>query len=183
MKISPTPIDGVVLVTSSSRVDQRGSFARFYCERELSGLLGSRRIVQINQSCTAAIGAIRGLHFQHPPQAEMKMVRCIRGRVWDVAVDLRTNSPTFLRWYASELTPATATMLVIPEGCAHGFQALEEESELLYLHTAFYTPDAEDGLRHDDPRLGIDWPLPATDLSQRDANHPLIALDFHGIQP
>jgi dTDP-4-dehydrorhamnose 3,5-epimerase len=108
-------------------------------------------------------------------------VRCLKGRVWDVAIDLRANSPTFLQWHAEELTPANTRMMVVPEGFAHGFQVLEPDSELLYLHTAFYTPSAEGGLRHDDPSLGITWPLAVADLSARDANHPSIGQDFQGI--
>lgn len=181
MKICPTPIPGLSVVETSPHIDSRGAFARLFCEHELSELIGARRIVQINHSRTAAVGAIRGMHFQHPPHAEMKLIRCLRGRVLDVAVDLRTNSPTFLQWHAEELTPVNARMMVIPEGFAHGFQVLDSESELLYLHTAFYTPSAEGGLRHDDPRLGITWPQPVTDLSQRDANHPPIGVDFNGI--
>ena len=182
MKITPTTISGVMLVETTPHIDPRGAFARLYCEHELASLIGNRRIAQINHSRTSSVGAIRGMHYQRPPHAEMKLVRCLKGRVWDVAVDLRTTSPTFLQWHAEELTPENARMLVIPEGCAHGFQVLEAESELLYLHTAFYTPDAEGGLRHDDSRLGISWPLPVTDLSSRDTCHPHIAPDFHGIQ-
>lgn len=111
----------------------------------------------------------------------MKFVRCLRGRVWDVAVDLRRSSPSFLKWHAEELSPEHATMLVIPEGCAHGFQVLEAESELLYLHTAHYEKSAEGGVRHDDPRLGIHWPLPVTDLSERDRSHPLLDTTFPGV--
>jgi dTDP-4-dehydrorhamnose 3,5-epimerase len=111
----------------------------------------------------------------------MKFVRCLRGRVWDVAVDLRAGSPTFLQWHAVELDPGTARMLVIPEGCAHGFQALEADSELLYLHTAAYAPEAEGGIRYDDPRLDIAWPKPASDLSERDRRHPLLTHDFAGL--
>jgi dTDP-4-dehydrorhamnose 3,5-epimerase len=111
----------------------------------------------------------------------MKLIRCLKGRVWDVAVDLRRESPTFLHWHTEELTPANTRMMVIPEGFAHGFQVLEPESELLYLHTAFYTPGAEGGLRHDDPRLAINWPLAVTDLSPRDTAHPVISSDFSGI--
>jgi len=177
----PTSIPGLVVVETSPHIDNRGAFARLYCERELASLVGPRRIVQINYSRTATIGAVRGLHYQHPPHAEMKLVRCLKGSVWDVAVDLRHNSPTFLSWHAEELTPANTRMMVIPEGFAHGFQVLEPESELLYLHTAFYTPGAEGGLRHDDPRLAIHWPLAVTDLSARDAAHPLINSGFSGI--
>jgi dTDP-4-dehydrorhamnose 3,5-epimerase len=137
--------------------------------------------MQINQSRTAVIGAVRGLHYQRLPHPEMKFVRCLKGRVWDVAVDLRHKSPTFLGWHAEELTPNNLRMMVIPEGFAHGFQVLEPESELLYLHTDFYSPKTEGGLRYDDPHLAIDWPLEVTDLSSRDAAHPLIHSDFSGI--
>jgi dTDP-4-dehydrorhamnose 3,5-epimerase len=111
----------------------------------------------------------------------MKLVRCLRGRVWDVAVDLRAGSPTFLQWHAQELAQDDAQMLVIPEGFAHGFQALEPGSELLYLHTAFYHQPSEGGLRHDDPRLAIAWPLPPQDLSRRDLAHPLLSAHFTGV--
>jgi dTDP-4-dehydrorhamnose 3,5-epimerase len=181
MNVSPTPIAGVLRVDTASHADSRGAFARLYCERQLADVIGPRRIVQINHSRTAAVGAIRGMHYQHPPHAEMKLVRCLKGRVLDVAVDLRAGSPTFLRWHAEELTPNNARMLVIPEGCAHGFQVLEADSELLYLHTAFYTPQAERGIRHDDPQLGIAWPLPVAELSPRDASHPLIEPEYRGI--
>jgi dTDP-4-dehydrorhamnose 3,5-epimerase len=144
-------------------------------------VVGRRPIVQINHSCTTRVGAIRGLHFQYPPHAEMKLVRCLRGRVWDVAVDLRTGSPTFLRWHAEELSPRNARMLVIPEGCAHGFQVLDPDSELLYLHTASYAPPFDGGVRFDDPRLDIDWPLPLTDLSERDRCHAFLKADFSGL--
>lgn len=143
VKVLDTPIPDLMVVETTPHVDARGAFARLYCEQELAELIGARRIVQINHSRTAAVGAIRGMHFQHPPHAEMKLVRCLKGCVWDVAVDLRRNSPTFLRWHAEELTPANARMMVIPEGFAHGFQVMEAESELLYLHTALYTPGAE----------------------------------------
>jgi dTDP-4-dehydrorhamnose 3,5-epimerase len=137
--------------------------------------------VQINHSCTEAVGAVRGLHYQHAPHAEMKLVRCFKGKVWDVAVDLRPQSPSYKRWYAQELSPQNAHMMVIPEGFAHGFQVLEAGSELLYLHTALYKPDSEGGVRHDDPALGITWPLPVTDISARDSSHAYIDTTFRGI--
>ncbi len=177
----PTLIPGLVVVESVARFDSRGAFVRLYCDLELKSLLGPRRIVQINHSRTIVRGAIRGLHFQYPPHAEMKLVRCLKGRVWDVAVDLRRSSPTFLRWHAEELTADNARMVVIPEGFAHGFQVIEPESELLYMHTALYDQCAEGGLRHDDPILAINWPLPVSDLSLRDRAHPLINSDFPGI--
>ncbi len=181
MNILPTPIPELCVVETVSHTDARGAFTRLYCEHELSRLIGHRRIVQINHSRTATVGAVRGLHFQYPPHAEMKLVRCLKGRVWDVAVDLREASPTFLHWHAEELSPVNARMMVIPEGFAHGFQVMEPDSELLYLHTALYAPNAEGGLRHDDPKLGIAWPLAVMDISERDANHPLIEANFRGM--
>ncbi len=182
MKIHATEIAGVMVVETEPFADHRGSFTRLFCERELASILGHRHIVQINQSRTLAAGAIRGLHYQHPPHTEMKLVRCLKGRVWDVAVDLRYGSPTFLQWHAEELTPDNQRLLVVPEGCAHGFQVLEQESELLYLHTNHFEPSAEGGARYDEPRIAITWPLPVTDLSARDLGQPLLTRDFVGIQ-
>jgi dTDP-4-dehydrorhamnose 3,5-epimerase len=176
-----TSIPGLVVIETTPYFDHRGAFTRLFCHRELSELIGLRHIVQINYSRTSTVGAVRGIHFQYPPHMEMKMVRCLKGRVWDVAVDLRRGSPTFLHWHAEELTLENARMMVIPEGFAHGFQALDPESELMYLHTAFYTSNSEGGLRHDDPRLAIRWPLPVKDLSHRDTNHTLIEPNFTGL--
>lgn len=181
MKVVATPIEGVSIVETAPFCDDRGMFYRAFCSHELAAVIGKRLIEQVNISRTRAVGALRGIHYQKPPHAEMKLIRCLRGRVWDVAVDLRHGSPTFLQWFGIELTPRNALMLVIPEGCAHGFQVLEEESELLYLHTAHYAPESEGGVRYDDPSLAISWPLPVTDISQRDMNHPLITPDFDGI--
>jgi dTDP-4-dehydrorhamnose 3,5-epimerase len=161
--------------------DQRGAFYRAFCDQDLAELSQGRTIRQINVSRTEAVGAIRGLHFQFPPHAEMKLVRCLRGRVWDVALDLRRGSATILRWHAEELSLDNARMMVIPEGCAHGFQVLDAGTELLYLHTAHYEPKSEGGVRFDDPAVEIAWPLAATDISQRDSSHPLLTEDFRGI--
>jgi len=182
MKLEATQISGLYVSETTPFRDARGAFSRLYCENELADAVGSRRIVQINHSRTASVGAVRGMHFQRAPHAEMKMVRCLKGRVWDVAVDLREGSPTLLQWYACELTPDNGRMLVIPEGCAHGFQVLEADSELLYLHTAAYTPEAEGGVRHDDPAIAIDWPLPVAELSERDRHHALITEGFKGLK-
>jgi dTDP-4-dehydrorhamnose 3,5-epimerase len=181
MNILDTPIADLKLVQSLPHRDSRGAFVRLFCAHELEPVLGHRQIAQINHSKTTHTGAVRGMHFQRPPYAEMKMVRCLRGRVWDVAVDLRAGSSTFLQWHAQELAQDDAQMLVIPEGFAHGFQALEPDSELLYLHTAFYNPPSESGLRYDDPRLAIAWPLTPQDLSSRDLSHPLLGADFVGV--
>lgn len=181
MNLVETIIPGAWVIESTAFQDNRGAFSRLYCSRELEAIVGARTIAQINHSMTRGVGAVRGLHFQNPPHAEMKIVRCLRGRVFDVAVDLRQGSPAFLKWTAVELTPENRLALVIPEGCAHGFQVLEEGSEILYLHTAFYTPDAESAVRYDDPRIGINWPLAPTDLSARDLSHPHLNEEFKGM--
>lgn len=180
MKIIQTDIPSLFVVETTPYADVRGAFARLYCERELSQLIGERQIVQVNHSRTNTVGAIRGMHFQFSPYAEMKLVRCVKGRVWDVVVDLRQNSTSFLQWHAEELSSNNARMVVIPEGFAHGFQVIEPDSELLYLHTAFYNPEAEGGLRYDDPLLGIRWPLTVTDISARDSSHCHIDSKFQG---
>lgn len=182
VKIRQTALEGVCVVVFDPVADHRGMFTRYYCEKEMSDIIGSRHIVQINFSRTHAQGTIRGLHFQYPPHAEMKLVRCTSGKVWDVVVDLRAGSPTFLQWHGEELTHDDGCMLIIPEGCAHGFQVLEEGSELLYLHTAFYTPEAEGGVSCHDPRLNIQWPHEITEISDRDQAHPIIVPDFQGVQ-
>jgi dTDP-4-dehydrorhamnose 3,5-epimerase len=181
MKIHSTPFENLFIAQSKAFIDERGSFTRLFCERELVPLIGNRRIVQANYSSTQAVGAVRGLHFQRAPHAEMKLVRCLKGKIWDVVVDLRPNSSSYMRWHCQELTPENGCMMVIPEGFAHGFQTLEAASELLYLHTTSYSPEAEGGLRHDDPELCISWPLNVTDLSKRDSSHPYIDSSFTGI--
>lgn len=181
MIIHTTPMADLVVAESKAFKDKRGAFARLFCEQALSCVLEGRKIVQINHSCTESVGAVRGLHFQHAPHAEMKLVRCLKGKVWDVAVDLRPQSPSYKRWYAQELSPQNSNMMVIPEGFAHGFQVLEAGSELLYLHTAFYKPEAEGGVRYDEPELGIAWPLPVTDISARDSSHTYLNTSFRGV--
>ena len=181
MNLVQTGIPGAWVIESTAIQDSRGAFSRLFCVRECQTVFGARTIAQINHSMTRAVGAVRGMHYQKPPHAEMKIVRCLRGRVFDVAIDLRQGSPTFLKWTAVELAPENRRAFAIPEGCAHGFQVLEEDSELLYLHTAFYTPEAEDAVRFDDPRIAVDWPLAPTNISARDVSHPLLTEDFKGI--
>lgn len=181
MNIHPTALPGVMVVETTPFIDHRGVFFRCYCEKELNEVIGRRHIVQVNYSRTNTVGAVRGMHYQRPPHAEMKLVRCLKGRVWDVAVDLRAGSRTFLQWHAEELTPENARMLVIPEGCAHGFQVLEAGSELQYLHTDFYSPECEGGVSCNDPTLAITWPLPVADFSRRDSSYLPISSDFLGI--
>jgi dTDP-4-dehydrorhamnose 3,5-epimerase len=181
LRVSATPLDGVFVADTAAVADHRGTFCRLFCGQDLAVAIGGRQIRQINYSRTSAAGAVRGLHFQHPPASEMKLVRCLKGRVWDVAVDLRAGSATFLQWHGEELSAQNARMVIIPEGCAHGFQVLEPESELLYLHTAPYSPEFEDGVSYDDSRLAIAWPIAVSDVSLRDTNHAAISPGFTGI--
>ena len=177
----PTPLAGLKLVQRKAIEDHRGFLSRFYCADEFRLAGFTKPIAQINHTLTRKKGAMRGLHFQHPPHAETKLVSCLRGEIFDVAVDLRLDSPTFLRWYGDILTAANRKSLLIPEGYAHGFQALREDCELIYLHTAAYHPEAEGALNAADPRLSISWPLPIDDLSERDRSHPFISPDYRGI--
>ena len=163
-------------------LDDRGMFARSFCQNEFKKIGLDKNILQINSSMNVKRGALRGMHFQHPPKAEIKMVKCIRGAVWDVIVDLRKKSETFLKWHGERLSFENLKMLYIPEGFAHGFQVLEPNSELIYFHTEFYSPDAEGGLRYDDPMIDISWPLEITDVSDRDKSHAFLKSDFRGIE-
>lgn len=176
-----TPIPGLMLIQRHPIGDARGYLERFFCRDELRSLLGDRAIVQINHTLTAKAGTVRGMHFQHPPHAEMKLITCLRGRVFDVAVDLRQGSPTLLRWHAEPLSTDNHRTLVIPEGVAHGFQTLTDDCELLYLHTAFYRADSEDGIDALDPRLNIQWPLLVVERSARDQAHARLGADYPGI--
>lgn len=172
----PTPIPGVQVLVGEPFIDHRGSFLNAYRAQEplFAKAWGDRSIAQVNISRTETLGAIRGLHLQSPPHSEAKLVRCLRGCVWDVAVDLRPRSPTYGHWHAVELSPGAANALLIPEGCAHGFQVLEPGSELLYLHSGAWVPEAETGVRFDDPELFIHWPLTPPVLSERDLALPLL---------
>jgi len=181
MEIASTSIAGAFEVRHDVSSDDRGRFKRQYCEREFAAAGLNTRWVQVNHSVTTERGAIRGLHFQRPPHGEAKLVSCPVGRAFDVAVDLRRGSETFLRWAAVEIDDAVS--FYIPEGCAHGFQALSDEVHLIYLHSAFYAPEAEGGVRFDDPRLGIAWPLPPATLSDRDRSFALLGDDFEGLAP
>ena len=178
-----TPLAGLVAVQRRHRDDARGFFSRLYCAQELSAIGFTTPVAQINHTLTLRRGAVRGMHFQYPPHAEDKFVSCLRGEVFDVAVDLRCGSPTFLRWHAQVLSAANRTSLFIPKGFAHGFQALTPDCELLYLHSQPYAAEAEGALNVRDPALAIAWPLPVTDLSERDAQHRCIDAGFTGLEP
>lgn len=169
-ELCSTPINGVFELISQPFVDARGAFLNAFRAQEESFVnsWGGRGIAQVNHSRTENIGTIRGLHLQASPHSEAKLVRCLKGRVWDVAVDLRFDSSSFGQWQAVELTPELGNALFIPEGCAHGFQVLESGSELIYLHSGAWVPEAETGVRWDDPFLAISWPLPVIQVSDRD---------------
>jgi dTDP-4-dehydrorhamnose 3,5-epimerase len=180
--LESTPLAGLFVVQRQRLGDARGFLSRLFCADELAvaGWVGS--IAQINHTQTAELGTVRGLHFQHPPHAEMKLVSCIRGAVWDVAVDLRPDSPTYLRWHAEPLSASNQRALLIPPGFAHGFQVLEADAEMLYCHSQAYAPQSEAGLHPEEPRLAIAWPLPVRGLSARDAGQPPMGDDFEGVR-
>lgn len=174
MKFHATPLANLTLIETTSVSDDRGQFSRVFCAAECATLQSGLRWVQINVSRTYHKGTVRGMHFQHPPAAEAKLIRCLRGRVFDVAVDLRAGSPTFLRWHGVELDEDGASQFFIPKGFAHGFQALTDDAQLLYMHSAAWNREMESGLRHDDPALAINWPLPVARVSNKDSHLPLV---------
>ena len=171
-----TPLNGVVELRGTPFLDERGAFLSTFRRQDprYAQVWDPRPIEQVNLSRTEQVGAVRGLHLQAAPHSEAKIVRCLRGRVWDVAVDLRRESSSYGQWHAVELSPEAANALLIPEGCAHGFQVLEPCSELLYLHSGSWVPEAETGVRFDDPQLAIPWPLQPLGLSERDLALPLL---------
>ncbi len=176
-----TPLAGLQVVQRKPIEDTRGFLSRFFCAEEFKRAGLNKSISQINHTLTHKKGAIRGLHYQKPPHAETKVVSCIKGEIFDVAVDLRKNSSTFLRWHGEVLSAKNQRSMLIPEGFAHGFQTLTEECELIYLHTSPYVQEAEAAFNVTDPRLEIAWPLAITELSDRDRLHPMITPDFEGI--
>jgi dTDP-4-dehydrorhamnose 3,5-epimerase len=180
--VTNLPLASLNLIERQQLGDNRGFLARLFCAEELAVAGWHKNIVQINHTYTARQGTVRGMHYQLPPHAEMKLVTCIQGEVWDVAVDLRSSSPTFLHWHAEILSADNNRALLIGEGFAHGFQALSNDVELLYCHSAPHVPEAEGALNAKDPRLGITWPLAFTEFSVRDAKHSLIDKKFKGVR-
>ena len=181
MKFDRTVLDGAFVVKLDMKMDDRGWFTRTFCKEEFREIGFAENWVQINHSSSKLKGTVRGMHFQNLPHVEVKLVRCIRGAVLDVIVDIRFGSPTFLQWFAVELTAENGQMIYIPRGFAHGFQTLTDEAELIYHHSEYYAPEAEDGLRYDDPLIGINWPLAISNISERDQKRNFIDLDFKGI--
>jgi dTDP-4-dehydrorhamnose 3,5-epimerase len=181
MTFIPTSLAGSFVIEPNVFTDDRGWFARFYCKNEFREIGHDKEWVQLNHSVTNKKGTIRGMHFQVNPYREIKMVKCTAGEIYDVIIDLRRDSSTFLKWLGVELSAKNKKMLYIPEGFAHGFQCIADDCELIYHHTEFYTPNSEGGIRFDDPMIGINWPLPISVISPRDESHTYLDENFRGI--
>lgn len=179
--VTDTAIPGLKLVERKMFGDERGFLSRLFCSDELLAVGWTRPIAQINHTLTVQCGTVRGLHYQRVPHAEAKLVSCLRGRVWDVAVDLRPDSPTYLAWFGANLSRENGCALLIPEGVAHGFQTLCDDVEMLYCHSAAYAPEFESGIDALDRQLAIKWPLPVSVRSARDLGLAPINSDFRGV--
>ena len=179
--ILDTPIADLKVVERRPISDTRGFLARLFCAETLRDAGWGKPIAQVNHTLTSCEGALRGMHYQHPPHAEMKLVSCVRGEVFDVAVDLRAGSPTFLHWFGERLSRDNGRAMLIPEGFAHGFQTLTPDCELVYLHSCPHTPGSEGAVNAQDPRIGISWPRAIAERSVRDREHPMLTPEFQGI--
>lgn len=176
-----TPLPGLSVLERPPHADARGVFRRLFCCEELGSLGWDHSVAQVNHSLTRDAGAVRGIHFQHPPHAEDKLVSCVAGAIWDVAVDLRRGSPTFMRWHAEVLSADSGRALLIPKGFGHGFQALTDDAAVVYVHSACYAPAAEGGVHPRDPVLAIPWPRTPGAMSRKDAERPFLDATFQGI--
>lgn len=182
MIFTPTPLAGAFIITPDLIEDERGFFARTFCRREFEEHGLNPDIIQCNISFNKRKGTVRGMHYQATPHAEVKLVRCSAGTIYDVIVDLRLTSSTFKQWFAVELSSDNRKLLYIPEGFAHGYQTRTDNTEVIYHHSAFYNPESARGLKFDDPAIGIIWPLPVSMISPRDQSYPLIDNHFKGIE-
>lgn len=181
MLINDTQINGIKIITPEPLKDERGFFNRVFCQKELSVIRNDIVIAQINHSSTKQKGAIRGMHFQYPPNAEMKIAKCIRGSLFYVVIDVRKNSLTFLKWHGELLSSDNMKEIVVPEGCAVGSQMMEDNSEIIYLSTAFYCKESEGLIRYDDPKINIKWPLEITLVSEKDKSSKYLSDEFKGV--
>ncbi len=182
MIFNPTPLKDAHLIELEKRGDDRGFFARLYCENEFGAAGLESRFVQANNSLSAKKGTLRGLHYQLMPSSEVKVVRCVKGALWDVIVDLRPDSPNYTQWFGAELTADNRRMMYVPRGFAHAILTLAEDTEALYLVSSFYAPNCERGLRWNDQKFAIKWPIQPTDISAKDAIWPDFDPVFHGIE-
>lgn len=178
MRFTPTPLAGAFVIELEPRADERGMFARAFCAREFAEQGLETSFVQANMSSNRCAGTVRGMHFQRGNDAEVKLVRCVTGAIYDVIVDLREGSETYLRWFGAELSQDNGLMMYVPRGFAHGYQALSDGATVFYMVSAFYAPDQEGGIHHADPAIGIRWPLEVTAVSPKDANLPPLAVSI-----
>ncbi len=181
MNFNSLPLQDAYIIEPNPYEDHRGKFSRLFCQEELKKINHIKPIAQINYSINKQKGTVRGMHYQKPPKAEIKMVQCLKGEVFDVIVDLRKESPTFLKWHGEILSPKNAKIMYIPEGFAHGFQVLESDSVLLYFHTEFYSPLHEAGIKYNDPKININWLLEPVNISKKDQCYQLITSEFKGV--
>lgn len=182
MLFHETPLLGAHLIEQERRGDARGFFARYFSENGFSAKGLETRFVQINNSLSATAGTLQGLHYQLPPSAEVKIVRCVRGSLWDVIVDLSPDSPTFKKWSGAKLNAENRLMMYVPRGFAHAILTLSDNAEAIYLVSAFYGPQEERGVRWNDPAIGIEWPIQPVEISKKDANWPDLDAGFHGLE-
>lgn len=181
MDLRRTELDGLVEIARTPGEDARGRFARIFGSRELRTVGWRWPVAQVNFSETGEKGTVRGLHYQVPPNTEAKLITCLRGEIWDVAVDIRAGSPTFLGWCARTLSGDRLNSMFVPPGFAHGFQVMSDQASVLYVHSASYAPQDERGLHVEDVRLGVTWPLPVRRLSERDRSFPPLGPRFTGV--
>jgi dTDP-4-dehydrorhamnose 3,5-epimerase len=182
MKFQRTPLEGARIIELEKHGDDRGFFARYFCAREFAADGLEPGFVQINNSLSARKGTLRGLHYQLPPAAEVKVVRCVRGALWDAIVDLRPDSPTYMKWHGAELSAQNRLMMYVPRGFAHAILTLTADAEAIYLVSAFYDPEHERGLRWNDPAFAIEWPIAPVEISPKDARWPGFDPVFHGVE-
>ena len=179
MKFNKTKLKGSFVIDLDKREDERGFFARLFCINEFDQNQADRNIVQINNSLSRDKGTLRGIHYQLSPKSETKIVRCIKGSLWDVFVDLRPDSPTFLQWFGETLSAENRRMMFVPKGFGHGFITLEPDTEAIYFVTEFYSPEHERGLRWDDPKIGIEWPIEPVIISEKDRQHKDFDINYN----
>lgn len=182
MIFNQTPLHGAYTIDLEKRGDDRGFFARMFCEKEFAEHGLETKFVQVNNSLSTKAGVLRGMHYQLPPFAEVKVVRCVRGALWDFIVDLRPDSPTFKQWFGAELSAENRTMMYVPRGFGHGFITLTDDTEAVYLVSAFYGPEQERGVRYSDPSIGVELPIQPTEVSPKDAAWPDLDAGFHGLE-
>lgn len=182
MIYTPTPLPGAFLIDLDKKGDARGFFARVFCSQEFGCRGLATQFVQINSSLSARKGTLRGMHYQLEPSAEVKVVRCVRGELYDVILDIRPDSPTFGQSFGAELTSENRRMMYVPKGFAHGFLTLGDDSEAFYLVSSYYAPESERGIRFDDPRFSIQWPIEPVEVSEKDGKWPNFDQEWHGVE-